>query len=66
VRAAVSGFNGTFQELHGDLQYRWNPYFSLGLGFTTMRASVSGDSGSIPGEVSMSFKGPEAFIRFSY
>ena len=66
VRAAVSGFNGTFKELHGDLQYRWNPYFSLGLGFTTMRASVSGDSGSIPGEVSMSFKGPEAFIRFSY
>jgi hypothetical protein len=66
VRAAVSGFNGSFTDLHGDLQYRWNPYFSLGLGFTSMRASVSGDSGSIPGVVAMSFKGPEAFIRFSY
>jgi hypothetical protein len=66
VRAAISGFNGSFTDLHGDLQYRWNPYFSLGLGFTSMHISLSGDSGSIPGVVSMSFKGPEAFIRFSY
>lgn len=66
VKAAVSGFDGSFVDLHGDLQYRWNPYFSLGLGFTSMRISLSGDSGSIPGVVSMSFKGPEAFLRFSY
>lgn len=66
VKAAVSGFNGSFTDLHGDLQYRWNPYFSLGLGYTSMRISLTGDSGSIPGVVSMSFKGPEAFIRFSY
>jgi hypothetical protein len=66
VRAAISGFNGSFTDLHGDLQYRWNPYFSLGLGFTSMHIALSGDSGSIPGVVSMSFKGPEAFIRFSY
>ena len=66
VRAAISGFNGSFTSLHGDLQYRWNPYFSLGLGFTSMRISLSGESASIPGAVSMSFKGPEAFVRFSY
>jgi hypothetical protein len=66
VRAAISGFNGSFTDLHGDLQYRWNPYFSLGLGFTSMRISLSGDSSSIPGVVSMSFKGPEAFVRLSY
>ena len=66
VKAAVSGFNGSYTDLHGDLQYRWNPYFSLGLGFTSMRISLSGDSGSIPGVVAMSFKGPEAFLRFSY
>lgn len=66
VKVAISGFDGSFTDLHGDLQYRWNPYFSLGLGFTSMRISLSGESGSIPGFVSMSFKGPEAFIRFSY
>ena len=66
LKATLSGFRGWYADLHEDLQYRWNPDFSLGLGFTSMRASVSGDSGSIPGVVSMSFKGPEAFIRFSY
>jgi len=66
VKAAISGFNGSYTDLHCDLQYRWNPYFSLGLGFTSMRISLSGDSGSIPGVVAMSYKGPEAFIRFSY
>ncbi len=66
LKAAISGFNGSFTNLHGDLQYRWNPYFSLGLGFTSMRISLSGESASIPGAVSMSYKGPEAFVRFSY
>lgn len=66
VKATISGFRGSFLDLHGDAQYRWNPYFSLGLGYTRMRISLSGDSGSIPGVVSMSFRGPEAFIRFSY
>jgi hypothetical protein len=66
LRAAISGFNGSFTDLHGDLQYRWNPYFSLGLGFTSMRLSLSGHSSSIPGVISMNYKGPEAFIRFSY
>ena len=66
MKAAISGFNGSFSDLHGDLQYRWNPWFSLGLGFTSMRISLSGDSGSIPGLVSMSYRGPEAFVRFSY
>jgi hypothetical protein len=66
VKATISGFNGSYTDLHGDLQYRWNPYFSLGLGYTSMRISLAGDSGSIPGTVGMSFKGPEAFFRLSY
>ena len=66
VKAAVSGYSGSFTDLHGDLQYRWNPYFSLGLGFTSMRISVTGNSSSFAGVVATSFKGPEAFIRFSY
>jgi len=66
VKAAISGFYGSFTDLHGDLQYRWNPYLSLGLGYTSMRISLSGESGSIPGVVAMSYKGPEAFVRFSY
>jgi len=66
MKAAISGFHGSFTDLHGDLQYRWNPYFSLGVGYTAMRISLSGETGSIPGVVSLSFKGPEAFVRFCY
>jgi hypothetical protein len=66
LKATISGFSGSFLDLHGDVQYRWNPYFSLGLGYTRMRISLSGDSANIPGVVAMSFKGPEAFIRFSF
>jgi hypothetical protein len=66
VKANVSGYSGSFTDLHGDLQYRWNPYFSLGLGYTSVRISVSGDSSSFAGVVSASYRGPEAFFRFSY
>ena len=66
VKAAVSGFNGSFMDLHGDLQYRWNPYFSLGLGYSSMRIAVTGHGSAFAGSVSTSFRGPEAFIRFSY
>ena len=66
VKAAISGFNGSFTELHADLQYRWNPNFSIGVGFTSMRLDLKGDQSTVPGFVDMSFKGPEAFIRFSY
>jgi hypothetical protein len=66
VKANLSGYSGSFTDLHADLQYRWNPYFSLGLGYTSMHISVSGDSSGFAGLVDMSFKGPEAFIRFSY
>ena len=66
VKANISGYSGSFTDLHGDLQYRWNPYFSLGLGYTSMHISVSGNSSSFAGVVDTSFRGPEAFIRFSY
>ena len=66
VKAAVSGFNGSFTDLHGDLQYRWNPYFSLGVGYTGVRIAVTGHGSAFAGAVSTSFRGPEAFIRFSY
>lgn len=66
MKAAVSGFNGSFTDLHANLQYRWTPNFALGAGFTSMRISLSGDSGSIPGVISMSFRGPEAFFRVSF
>lgn len=66
VHAAISGTSGSLSDLHGDLQYRWSPYFSLGLGYTSMRTSVRRGSGSFPGTVSQDFAGAEGFVRFSF
>lgn len=66
LKAKLGGVDGSYSDVHGDLQYRWNPYFSLGVGYTDMRISLSRSSGSSPGVVSMSFRGPEAFFRVSF
>ena len=66
LKASLNGLEGSYTDLHGDLQYRWNPYFALGVGYTRMRIDVTRPGGSQPGTVNMSFSGPEAFLRFSY
>jgi hypothetical protein len=66
LKATVSGVDGSFLDLHGDLQYRWNPNFTLGLGYTSMQISLTDKGGNPPGAVSLHFNGPEAFLRFSF
>jgi hypothetical protein len=66
LKATVSGVDGSFLDVHGDLQYRCNPNFTLGLGYTAMRISLTDKGGNPPGVVSLHFNGPEAFLRFSF
>jgi hypothetical protein len=66
VRADIGGARGWFADLHEDLQYRWKPNFALGLGYSSIRASISSATGDNPGVLSMSISGPEAFLRFSF
>ena len=66
LKAKLNGIDGSYTDLHGDLQYRWNPYFSLGLGYTDMQITLTRNGGSTPGVVSLSFRGPEAFFRVSF
>ena len=65
-KANHDGFDGWYADYHLDTQYRWNPNFVVGLGYTNMRSSVGRNSGSLPGVVNTSTHGPEAFIRFSF
>jgi hypothetical protein len=58
--------SGWLANLHGDVQYRWNPNFSVGLGYTTIRTSYDRSSGSFTGAFYMSFTGPQAFVRVSF
>jgi len=66
LKATVSGFRGWYADLHEDLQYRWNPNFVIGLGYTSTRAALTRNGGSFPGEINLSISGPEAFLRFSF
>ncbi len=66
LRARLSGFRGWYAESDEDLQYRWNPNFVIGLGYASIRTSLSRTSGSFPGAFAMSISGPEAFVRFSF
>jgi hypothetical protein len=66
LKANVSGFRGWYADSHEDLQYRWNPNFALGLGYSSIRTSLIRSGGSFPGAFGMSISGPEAFVRFSF
>jgi hypothetical protein len=66
LRASLSGFRGWYADLHEDLQYRWNPNFELGLGYSAIRTSLTRKGGTFPGAYAMSISGPEAFVRFSF
>ena len=66
LRANLSGFRGWYADLHEDVQYRFNPNFELGLGYSSIRASLKRRSGTYPGFFGMSISGPEAFVRFSF
>jgi hypothetical protein len=64
--AALSNFDGWLADIHGDVQYRWKPNFSLGVGYSTFRAKLALNTGNFPGGFALSLTGPEAFFRVSF
>jgi hypothetical protein len=61
-----SDFSGWYGDYHLDTQYRWNPNFVVGLGYTNIRTSLAKATGSFPGVVNATIGGPELFLRFSF
>lgn len=66
LKATLNGFHGWYADLQEDVQYRWNPNFVVGLGYSSIRTSLNREGGSYPGSFQMSASGPELFIRFSF
>jgi hypothetical protein len=66
LRTNINEFHGWYGDYHLDTQYRWNPNFVVGLGYTTIRSSLSRSGGSFPGAMDTSTHGLEAFLRFSF
>ena len=66
LRVNLSGFRGWYADLDENVQYRLNPNFVLGLGYSSIRASLTRRSGVNPGVFGLSVSGPQAFVRFSF
>jgi hypothetical protein len=66
LKVNLSGFRGWYADIHEDVQYRWGRDFALGVGYSSIRTSLTHRSGSLPGFFGLSISGPEAFIRFSF
>jgi hypothetical protein len=64
--ASVSSFDGSINDYHGDLQYRWTPNFSVGAGYTIMKRSLDLSDAHFPGAFRVNVRGPVAFIKISF
>jgi hypothetical protein len=66
VEARIDDASGSLTAVHSELQYRWNPNFSIGAGWSEMRIALERIGGSTPGAVAMRFSGPQVLLRFSF
>jgi len=66
IRGTVSSVHGWYADSHADVQYRWNPNFAVGAGYSSTRASLSRTGGASPGAFDLSIHGPQLFVRLSY
>jgi hypothetical protein len=64
--AALHNFDGWLADIHEDVQYRWTPNFSVGVGYSSVRAQLTLHTGHFPGVFGISQEGPEAFFRVSF
>ena len=67
--ASYDGIDGTLGEYHLDVQYRWKPNFTVGLGYTKLDVDISVDPASghdFPGLFKLNTDGPEFFLRVSF
>jgi len=66
LKGSLNGSHGWYAESHGDVQYRCNPNFAVGVGYSSIRASLAKNGGSSPGAFDMSIHGPQLFVRLSF
>jgi len=66
LSASIGAASGTFGDIHTDVQYRWQPNFAVGAGYTYTRLYVEDDSGNSTGAIGVRLTGPELFLRASF
>jgi hypothetical protein len=64
MSANIGAFSGSLLIAHGDVQYRWNPSFAVGVGYTA--EYIDTQLSSAQDELTLHMRGPEAFFHVSF
>lgn len=64
--ATIDDVKGHFHSMHGDVQFRVRPNFALGAGYSQTAIKVDSATTDFAGYFNLKYKGPEAFLRFSF
>jgi hypothetical protein len=62
----VSGVDGSFSSLHGDVQFRASRNLAFGAGYSSLHALASSSEPRSSGRLDFQAKGPELFLRASF
>lgn len=64
--ASVEEVEGSLTEFHLDVQYRWKPNLTVGLGYWHFDVDFTVDDDDFPGLFNLETQGPELFFRASF
>jgi hypothetical protein len=67
LSADVDDSSGSVSDVHADVQFRWRPNFTIGLGYTAMSTELDVvDDEDLSGLFAFDVDGPELFFRASF
>lgn len=66
LSVGTSEGDGSFTDLHVDVQYRWRPNVAIGLGYSSLALDVEVSDADLPGRLDIEAAGPELFFRVSF
>jgi hypothetical protein len=66
LNLSVNGYNGEYEDWHGDVQFRAQANFSIGAGFESTTIAFSDTKSTPTGEAQMRIIGPELRLRASF
>jgi hypothetical protein len=66
LSVSTSEGDGSFTDLHFDVQYRWRPNVAIGLGYSSIGLDVEVSDADLPGRLDVQAAGPELFFRVSF
>ena len=58
--------DGSFTDLHVDVQYRWKRNVAIGIGYSQVKLDAEVSDADLPGQLAIDANGPEAFFRVSF